>query len=131
MNKIELALQSLTLIQMLILTFGAYSYTRLIVTDKFPLCDWFRNMINDRWPPTGHVSEQKVRTKGVESMHVSNGWYVQKGHWLGELISCPWCFGFWTSLTISVMFLYAPVFTLAACFPMALRAAVGVKDNGM
>lgn len=122
MNKIELAIASMTLLQMFVLIFGAHSLTRLAVTDS--LFDKQRNWIFDRFPPAGHQSKTKP-PRGT-SIHSTNGWYTNQGVFLGELLSCPWCAGFWVSLIVSVAFLFAPVVVVAGLFPFALRSAVGV-----
>ena len=126
LDKIEAAIATITLIELLIIVFGAYSITRLIVTDKMPWVEKPRNWIYDRFPPLGHTTKHKIKTKGVESMNTSGGWYVTQGHWIGELLSCPWCAGFYVSLAVSIAYLYLPIWTLGALFPMALRAGVGV-----
>lgn len=123
MNTIELALASMTLLQMFVLIFGAHSITRLIVTDT--LLDVPRNWIFDRFPPAGHTSDSKP-PRG-RAIHTTNGkWYTNKGVFLGELLSCPWCAGFWISLIVSASFVLFPVVTIAGLFPFALRSAVGV-----
>ena len=126
LNRIQETLEGITLIYLLILVFGAYSFTRLVVTDSFPWAAKPREWIFDRFPPVGHVTERKIEREGIISMRTANGWYVQSGHWLGEMLSCPWCAGFYVSLAVSVAYLFAPVATLAVLFPMALRASVGV-----
>jgi hypothetical protein len=43
-----------------------------------------------------------------------------------ELLSCPWCTGFWVSLAWAGAFLLWPLGTLAAALPWALSSAVGL-----
>jgi hypothetical protein len=133
MNKLEAAFLGLTFLHLIILVLGTFSYTRLVTADKFPLSNWFRDKVYSKYPPTGHTMDLRPTTEGVVSMSVSQGqWYVTKGHWGGELISCGWCFSFWVGLFVSVGYLFAPTLTLVALFPMALRAASGIisYNNG-
>jgi hypothetical protein len=125
-------IEALTLIQLIILAIGAYSITRLIVTDDFPLFRNIRNWIKDRFPPDDYVMEKRPPER-IPSDHwrrASNGVYiVEKGHWIGELISCPWCAGWWVSLAVWVSFILTPSWTIAILVPFALRAMVGGYAN--
>jgi hypothetical protein len=126
MNSIEAAIEGLTFLHLVILILGTFSYTRLVTADKFPLSIWIRDKVFSKYPPVGHTSKDRCQSKGIDSMKVSQGWYTTKGHWLGELISCGWCLSFWVGLFVSIGYVVIPTLTLAALFPMALRAASGV-----
>lgn len=123
-------IEALTLIQLIILAIGSYSITRLVVTDDFALFRIPRNWIKDRFPPDDYAMESRPPDRIKDWRRTSNGLYVvQKGHWLGELISCPWCAGWWVSLAVWAAFLLAPTLTLGILIPFALRALVGGYAN--
>jgi hypothetical protein len=117
-------LNNLTLIHLLILSFGAYSITRLIVTDDFPMFAKPRKWLHHRFPYEGMQDPQKpVRGKSTRSGPV---FYVTEGHWLGELTHCPWCMGWWVSLAAVVGYWFVPEIVLIGLLPFALRAVVGI-----
>lgn len=45
---------------------------------------------------------------------------------LAIFISCPWCAGFWISLAAWGAWSWEPHWTLVACAPLAVSAAVGL-----
>jgi hypothetical protein len=51
-------------------------------------------------------------------------WILLKSDFFGELLSCPLCFGFWTSLTVSSVIFYInglnPYFILSSAFSWPL-----------
>lgn len=125
----QTTIELLTFIQLLILSFGSYSITRLIVTDDFALFSVPRNWIKKHFPPEDWAMDTKPPDR-VQYRRVSNGVYVvTKGHWLGELISCPWCAGFWVSLALWIFFLIWPTLIIGLLVPFALRAFVGGYAN--
>lgn len=124
MDQIEVFIQSLSWIYIAILCLGAYSITRLVVTDSLPWVSKPRERIMEKFPPEGWVSED--RPKRGKSVSVSQGWVTKEGHWLGELLSCPWCAGFWISFPICIAFFFWTEITLLVLLPFALRAVVGV-----
>lgn len=115
-------------IQIMILLLGAYSITRLIVTDTFPVFEKSRNWIFERFPHDGYATKKKP-TRGKTHM-ISNGvWVVDEGHWLGNLISCPWCSGWWVGVGVFVASVVAWSWTVFVLFPFAIRAFVGGFAN--
>lgn len=34
---------------------------------------------------------------GVEVVEVDGRYWAVRPHWLGELVTCPWCAGFWVA----------------------------------
>lgn len=128
----QTTIESLTLIQLIILAIGSYSITRLVVTDTFPLFQNIRDWIKDRFPPDDHVMDRRPPDRiPVEHWRraSNNVFVVTKGHWIGELISCPWCAGWWVSLAVWVAFVLTPFWTIALLTPFALRAMVGGYAN--
>lgn len=92
--------------------------TRLVTTDDFPPIKAAREWVLRRWPssdteftddeidaaewpeepeagwePHGWVKE--TRTPVVWT---GEAWSPRDGHWLGKLITCPWCTSVWVGL---------------------------------
>jgi hypothetical protein len=112
-----------------IMAMGSYSITRLFVTDSFPLFEIPRQWLFKRFPPDGHASTDRPPDR-VEYKRTSNNIYVvTKGHFIGELISCPWCIGWWVSLAVTISFALIPSVTILILIPFALRAFVGGYAN--
>lgn len=89
-----------------LLGLGVYRLWRLIGVDTItqPFRDWVTR-----------VSEYK----GEHDM----GGYREK---LDELITCPWCLGFWITLAVWGLWLLFPTATLVAMTPFAVSAVVGI-----
>lgn len=126
MNQIADIVNQIPLLGMLLfLALACYSVTRLIVTDEFPLFAKPREWLKARYPPS-HTTWKKRPPKRVESRALSSGiWAVDEGHWIGDMISCPWCAGWWVSLVGWALFLVSPTWITALAIPFALRAFVG------
>jgi Protein of unknown function (DUF1360) len=125
MNQIETALSIIsTPVYALIFALAVYSITRLISVDSFPPIERARNWFYDRFPYDGYVTEK--RPKRGTFVVVGRNYHVNVGTWAGELISCPWCLGWWVSLGMSLSFLFWPMMTLAVCFPFAFRVIPGI-----
>lgn len=118
-------IENIDAIRLILLAFTSYSVTRLVVTDDFPPVVAIRNWLFHRFPHDDYTSD--VRPVRGEPRRVSNGvWVVTQGHWIGNLISCPWCFGFWASVAVFAAFLFLPYWLFAlGAYPFALRAFVG------
>lgn len=111
----------------IILALAVYSITRLISIDSFPPIEKARNWFYDRFPHDGY-SSLKRPVRGQWVTH-GVGYHVNIGVWQGELLSCPWCLGWWVSLVGSVLFLFWPMTVLALCVPFALRVIPGIIES--
>lgn len=129
MNRINEFLDSLTLLSVFLLSFGSYSITRLIVTDGFPLFAKPREWVKERFPPEGYTSKTKPPRGKANRPGGGNTWYVYEGHWIGDLIDCPWCAGWWVGLGTLTAYWFQPAVTLLVLTPLALRAVIGVIAN--
>lgn len=110
----------------LILVLATYSITRLITEDT--IADPIRNWFFTHWPNDGFTS--KVKPKRGKLRLISQGtWYVDEGTKLGELISCPWCSGFWVALLVCVAAWFAPIWTILLLTPLALRVVPGMLNS--
>lgn len=102
----------------LMLVFIVFSLTRIMIEDT--LFDRPRNWFFDRFPHDGYTTKRKPK-RGTY-MQVSNGyWTVTKGTYLGKLMSCAWCAGFWVSLIVFAAAMISPLWTLLIGFPLGLR----------
>lgn len=111
-------LGSYHLIPAIIVILGVFSITRLLVEDT--LFDRPRNWFFDHFPHDGYTTK-KIPKRGKYNI-ISNGYHlVTKGTYLGKLMSCAWCAGFWVALGIYVALLLSPVWTTFVLFPLALR----------
>lgn len=45
------------------------------------------------------------------------------GQWFSELVSCPWCIGFWASVALSAFGWWAGLYTWQEAVPIALAAS--------
>lgn len=74
----------------------AYRLTRVVTTDGL-FTEW-REAFFLRFPPTAHyASFEKKRSEGGSSYWKLHPSPIRKTSKIGELISCPWCIGFWIS----------------------------------
>jgi len=110
----------------IILALAIYSITRLISIDSFPPIERARLWFYDRFPHDGYSTTN--RPKRGEWVPIGRLYQVNIGTWQGELISCPWCLGWWVSLATSVAFLFWPTTVLAICVPFALRVIPGIIE---
>lgn len=87
----------MNLFDFIILVFASYRLTRLIVFDT--ITDWVRRPFHehiDHVLPNGDVETViQIKGKGFRAF-------------VGELLSCYWCTGFWASLLILCIFLFFP-----------------------
>lgn len=70
-----------------------------------------RELGNDPWTPP----------RGLDPPPVT-----PRRFWLGKLIRCPWCVGYWISAAVWLAWLAAPAWTTGLAVPWALSAAVGL-----
>jgi hypothetical protein len=121
-----------------LLCLAGYRITRLFVADTFPLFSRPRNWLHSRFPPTGafmdggpqdfppHVRHATYQNTGVGR---ESRWFINDGHWLGDLTSCAWCTGWWVSLIGAVMYGLFPHFAVVASIPWAVSAVVGLISS--
>jgi len=60
-----------------------------------------------------------------------DGDMLPEGYRLGlaKFISCPWCWGFWLSASIWLLWLWQPLWTAGLSVPLALSAVVGFIEH--
>lgn len=126
MNNLAATIASLYGWPIIILALGVWSITRLITTDSFPPIEKLRNWVFDRFPHEGYTAKHKPNPERARSTNISGGmYYVNEGHWIGELLHCPWCSGWWVSLAVCLSYWAWPVVTLAVLIPFGLRVVSG------
>ncbi|MFC0524748.1 DUF1360 domain-containing protein [Pontibacillus salicampi] len=86
-----------TWMELVILILASYRVTNLLVYDT--IMDWMRRPF--------HNTIRKENAQGeIEEYIEVKGAGLQA--FIGELLSCHWCTGFWVSVVILLTFLYAP-----------------------
>lgn len=75
----------------------------------------------------GESVHARSRPAGADDVYIySYRWPV-----LAELVHCPFCLGFWVSLVTYLAWVFEPRWTLYACVPLALSAAVGLLAKNL
>lgn len=86
---------------------AVYRLTRLVVTDTFGPVASIRERLLARWPGEDtdftEVTQGEggpVSSSGIEVFEADGKWWPVHPHWLGGLISCYWCAGFWVAVGV-------------------------------
>lgn len=98
-------------VQLVVLMLGAFRLTRIIGWDTMAALVHVREWVTGR------------RLEDDGSVTVLN---PSRPEWLDQLLSCPWCLGWWVSLATAFAWWWVPTVTLAVALPLALSAAVGL-----
>jgi hypothetical protein len=93
----------------LIVGLASFRLTRLIVFDK--ITEWIRSPFFEEQQEEGEI------------YLIPKGKGVRK--WLGELLSCYWCTGIWTSAFLISVYAYIP----AIGFPIILVLAIAAVGS--
>jgi|TARA_R110000824_G_scaffold387111_1_gene582275 hypothetical protein len=85
------------------------------------ICTWFfSNFPVHLFKMTGIIRKKHE----VFTWEDWSAWMSKKNEYIGELTSCPICFGFWTSAVVSTILFYinnlTPFFILASAFSWPL-----------
>ena len=115
----------MTWLQFAILALAAHRVTRLITTDT--ILDGPRIWLLTRWPASDTVFADY--RPGLMWVEASDGWMAERPSWLGDLVSCPWCIGFWISLMWVVLFAVAPQVGFWVGLPFAVSSIVGIVES--
>ena len=108
---------SLDWIDLFIVIFASFRLTHFIVYDKitsFIRRPFFTvNIIENNF---GQLEENiEIKGKGIR-------------HFIGSLLSCFWCVGFWSSLTVVVIYFYFPI-TFLFFLVLAVAGAAAVIES--
>jgi hypothetical protein len=91
-----------------ILALAAFRIQRIFTTDSWYLTQGFRRYLDRRAAPAQKANQQNFWTE------------------IAELFSCPWCFGFWTSIAVIAEFTFLSVVPLWVYTGFAISAVVGM-----
>ncbi len=98
----------------LVLALGVYRVFRLIGWDDFPPIAKLR----------ARAVGEHVYYNTTESR--DGPLYRYRRPVLNHFLNCPFCFGFWLSLLVYVLWLFVPTEVLYGLAPFALSGAVGI-----
>lgn len=126
-------------LELTVLTVAVWRVTRVLVgVDGFPPVEWLRLRLLARWPAEDSVfpdegvvpdvvfpSLGSVNGRPVQFVD-GQGWVTSQPHWLGLLVSCVWCAGFWVAVLATAGWVLAPSWTLMVATPFAMSGLVGV-----
>lgn len=73
----------------------AYRLTRVVTLDTFT--EPLRERLYDRWPPDYERSGWRYEADLKALIKRAPGTARPPVHWVGQLVECPWCIGFWLS----------------------------------
>lgn len=105
---------------LLILTLAAFRVTTLVVTDT--IVDRPRSWLHHRFPVTGTYVDRKPKRGSSRYVNQSEPkWWVDKGTFIGDLISCFYCIGVWISVALGLLW----VSFAWAHLPITLAAIAG------
>ena len=135
-----------TLFELAILTLAAWRLTRLAILDDFPPVQWVKQRLLARWPapdttypdtgqvvPDGEFPSDGVIVQGrkwVRQVAVTwddevGEWLAVDPHWVGRLITCPWCLGFWVTAGVVAGWVLVP-WSMWLWLVLAMAALVGI-----
>ncbi|MDQ0245280.1 hypothetical protein J2S09_002856 [Bacillus fengqiuensis] len=109
---------NITWIQLVMLVMAVFRLTRLIVFDKIT---WFL-----RKPFHEMIEETQEDGSIATYLHVK-GTGVRK--WIGELLSCYWCTGIWSSIVLYLGFIYIPQLALPVITILAVAGLAGFLES--
>jgi hypothetical protein len=106
----------------LVFALGVFGWWRLIARDS--ILDALRFKFFLRFPHEGFVGQQTRPMRGY-SVYSGGVWYCTKGTFLGELVYCPYCLGWWIGIAQFGALLLAPELVMALALAHAVRIAAG------
>lgn len=89
---------SFSWMELFILVFASFRLTRLLVYDS--ITEWIRR-------PFHRYIEHETEDGEVETYIEVKGKGLRA--FIGELLSCHWCTGFWVSAVVFLSFFYCPI----------------------
>lgn len=102
----------------ILLGLASFRLTRLIVFDK--ICEFLRKPFLEELEEENEQGEleQYIGIKG-EGLRA----------WIGELLSCYWCTGVWTSLFLFLLFFYSPLIGKGFIAVFAVAGFAGIIET--
>lgn len=99
-----------------ILALGAFRLTRIIGWDTLA------GLVRLREWATGRGFDDRGQVVVLDH---------RRPEWIDQLLSCPWCLGWWVCLTTAFSWWAWPTVTLAIALPLALSAVVGLVAKNL
>lgn len=107
----------------IVFALGVYGWWRLVARDS--ITERLRWHLFIRQPHEGFVSGQTRPRRGI-SVYSGGVWYTTKGTFVGELVYCPWCLGWWIALAQFGVYLWLPNLVLGLALAHAARTVAGL-----
>jgi hypothetical protein len=109
---------NITWIHLVMLVIAAFRLTRLIVFDKIT---WFLRK------PFHEVIEETQEDGSITTYLHVKGTGIR--NWVGELLSCYWCTGIWSSIVLYLSYIYIPQLALPVITILAIAGAAGFLES--
>jgi hypothetical protein len=129
-------------LDLVVLTLAAARLTRLVTLDGITAP--IRRFIDYRWPGEDTTfADSEVQINGTDTLGNTIGylhktrvdvfksgdaWYATKPRWAGNLISCPWCIGFWIAVAVWASYWFYDDIVIFAV-PFAISEVIGHVRN--
>ncbi|MCL6572782.1 MAG: DUF1360 domain-containing protein [Bacillus sp. (in: Bacteria)] len=108
----------ITLLNLLLLSLATFRLTRLLIFDK--ITEFIRAPFFDE------IREENVVGE-IEVYYLPKKTGIKK--FLGELLSCYWCTGIWTSTGIVSLFLLSPDFSTVIILILAVAGLASIVET--
>ncbi|MDR7076600.1 hypothetical protein J2Y03_001603 [Neobacillus niacini] len=109
---------NIDLLDFMILTLACFRLTRLFVFDK--ITEFIRDPFFDE-------VEEETEEGTIETYYVPKGTPVKK--FFGELLSCYWCTGVWTSVFVVAGYLLLPVIFVPTILVFAVAGLAAIVET--
>lgn len=109
---------NITWLHLAMLVMAVFRLTRLIVFDKIT---WFLRK------PFHEVIEETQEDGSIATyLHVKG---IGARKWIGELLSCYWCTGIWSTVVLYLGLIYIPQLALPVIIILAVAGTAGLIES--
>jgi len=108
----------MNMFMIMIIGLASFRLTRLIVYDK--ITEFLRSPFFDE--------VKEMDDEGMEEIFLvpkKSGWKK----WIGELLSCYWCMGIWSSMFLIFMYFYFPMFGELVILILSVSAIAAIIET--
>ncbi|MCQ6274288.1 DUF1360 domain-containing protein [Bacillus sp. V3B] len=109
---------NITFLELLILALSSFRLTRLVVFDK--ITAFIRNFFIDEVEEKDENGEMEIYLVPKKG--------VVKG-FLGELLSCYWCTGVWSSIALCALYLIYPTIAIPVLLVLAVSGLAAIIET--
>lgn len=104
--------------EFILLVLASFRLTRLIVYDSITefLRSPFHQTVEDQLPDGTTETYVIIKGRGIR-------------YWIGELLSCHWCTGIWSTVFIYVSFILWPVIVSPIVTILAIAGSASILQN--